>query len=243
MGSVLAALRGQEGWRVDLVTSGKQGVQHARALSPDLILLDVLMPGMDGFAACRLLKEQPATRAIPILFLTSAAGADDRLAGLADGGVDYVTKPCLPAEVVARVRIHLRLAGRAAASPGGPEELLSPDELVLRAALRWIGAHLAQLPALDEIAHKVGTYDKRLSAIFRRHLGMTVFAWVREERLRVSRDLLVTTDLGIHDIAAKVGFQSAANFATAFRKRMGVTPTCYRAHAQQGNATGGTGAG
>lgn len=231
--SLLSALREQH-WRVSVATDGRQGFHRAQALAPDLILLDVRMPGMDGFATCRLLNESPRTHDIPIIFLTSAAAGVDRLEGLQHGAVDYVTRPCLPAEVVARVRIHLQRAVRSSVSaPSGPMPLLSQGEVMLRAAMRLIGANLAGLPPLADLARQVGTHDKKLSAIFRKHLGMTVFAWVREERLRVSREWLADSHMSIHDIAAQVGFHSAANFATAFRARMGVTPSQYRSDMQQ----------
>jgi transcriptional regulator GlxA family with amidase domain len=107
------------------------------------------------------------------------------------------------------------------------------DEVVLRAAMRYIGQRLAEPLALDAIAEAVGTYDKRLSAIFRQRVGTTVFGWIREERLRKSRELLTTTTLGMQDIALEIGFSSAANFATAFRERLGVTPGEYRKAASE----------
>jgi DNA-binding response OmpR family regulator len=225
----LADLLRGDGLRVSVAVDGRQGFHRAQALSPDLILLDVRMPAMDGFAVCRLLKESPRTQDVPVIFLTSAAADEERLEGLLHGGVDYVTKPCLPAEVLARIRIHLRLAPRApAAQPEGPASLLSQDEVILRAAMRLIGANLGALPPLAEIAHRVGTHDKKLSAIFRQHLGMTVFAWIREERLRRSRELLADSGMNMQDIAETIGFRSACNFITAFRERMGVTPNRYR---------------
>jgi transcriptional regulator GlxA family with amidase domain len=123
----------------------------------------------------------------------------------------------------------MALAPRAAASePSTPQALLSPDEVILRAAMRFIGANLARLPALAEIAHKVGTHDKKLSAIFRQYLDMTVFAWIRDERLRLGRELLTNSRMSMQDIADQVGFRSACNFTTAFRERMGVTPSAFR---------------
>jgi DNA-binding response OmpR family regulator len=228
-------LRGQ-GYRVSVATDGMQGFQRAQALQPALILLDVRMPSLDGFATCRLLKEAPRTRFTPIIFLSSANALEDRLEGLALGGVDYVLKPAHPQEVLARVRIHLQLGTR----PGGavaesPEPFLSQDEITLRAAVRLINEELAELPSLDDIARRVGTHDKRLSAIFRQHMGMTVFAWIREERLRKGRSLLTETSLALQDIAENVGFRSACNFITAFRERMGVTPNQFR-KASRGDA-------
>lgn len=226
--SLWVALR-EQGCTVAVANSGRQGFERAQTQLPDLILLDVQMPGMDGFATCRQLQASPRTRDIPIIFLTAAGDFEARLTGLSDGGVDYVTKPFQPAEVVARIRIHLRLSGRNREKPSSaPAPLLSRDEIILHAAMRYIHANLGGLPSLDELAHQVGTHDKRLSVIFRQHLGMTVFAWVREERLRVSRRLLENLDLSVADIAARVGFHSAANFATAFRQSMGATPSRYR---------------
>ncbi|GGA02683.1 helix-turn-helix domain-containing protein [Dyella caseinilytica] len=215
--------------RVSVATDMRQGYERAVALMPDLILLDVRMPHVDGLAGSRLLKESPRTRDIPIIFLSSAGAQDERLEGLLHGAVDYVLKPCLPAEVLARVRIHLRRAPRTVVpEPSTPPALLSPDEVILRAAMRFIGANLAKLPSLAEIAHKVGTHDKKLSAIFRQYLGMTVFAWIRDERLRRGRELLADSRMSMQDVAEQVGFRSACNFTTAFRERMGVTPSAFR---------------
>ena len=223
-------LRG-EGYRVTLATDGRQGFQRAMALQPDLILLDVRMPVLDGFATCRLLKEAPRTQHIPVIFLSSAGAIEERLEGLTHGGVDYVLKPCHPDEVLARVRIHMQLGPRAPVSAEA-DTFLSHDEITLRAAMRLIREQLGALPSLDDIARKVGTHDKRLSAIFRQHLGTTVFAWIREERLRKGRELLAETSLGLQDIAESVGFRSACNFITAFRERTGVTPNQFRKNAR-----------
>jgi DNA-binding response OmpR family regulator len=234
--SLLQALRTQP-WRVTVATTAQQGYQRAQLLAPDLILLDVRMPGMDGFALCRLLQELPRARQTPILFLTSASSTEDRLEGLNHGGVDYILKGCEPAELLARVRIHLRLAPRAEASALAMDEAAAPtqDEVILRAAMRLIGRRLSEPFTLEQIATAVGTYDKRLSAIFRQRLGTTVFAWIREERLRKSRQLLADTELGMQEIAQAIGFCSACNFTTAFRERLGVTPSQYRKAARQGH--------
>lgn len=212
-----------------MATTGRQGFERAQAVLPDLILLDVTMPDMDGFTACRLLQASPRTCDIPIIFLTAAGDDRDRLEGLQHGGVDYVVKPFLPAEIVARIRIHLHqsMQQSAMASPQAAPPL-SPDEVILRAAKRFIFENLADLPALADIAHGAGTYDKKLSRIFRRELGMTVFTWAREERLQVASSWLADSDMRVADIADHVGFHSSASFVTAFRKRMGQTPGQYR---------------
>lgn len=236
---LLRALRSKEHWRVTVATDGQQGYQRAQLLLPDLILLDVFMPGMDGFAVCRLLQASPRTRDIPVLFLTSAGGSDERIAGLTHGAVDYIMKSGEPVELLARIQIHLRLMRRAVpTTPTEPVDMLSRDEVILRAAMRLIGEQLAELPSLVSLAASVGTHDKKLSAIFRQHLGITVFAWIREERLRRSRELLADSGLGMQEIADSIGFRSACNFTTAFRERMGVTPSQYRQGLRDGTTAG-----
>lgn len=90
--------------------SGQQALDVVEASLPDLILLDIMMPGMDGLAVCRALKANPRTASIPILFLTARADVGDVVTGFAAGAVDYITKPFNACELVARVQTHLDLA-------------------------------------------------------------------------------------------------------------------------------------
>ncbi|KHK64035.2 MULTISPECIES: helix-turn-helix domain-containing protein [Pseudomonas] len=217
-------------WRISLASDAYQGYQRALALRPDLIVLDVHMPQMDGFSLCRLLREAPATRHVPILFLSSANTSLERLEGLTVGAVDYIPKSCAPEEVLARIKIHLQLTWRA--PPAVHESQADPepqgDEIVLRAAMRLIENQLDDMPPLASLAQKVGTHEKRLTAIFREHLGMTVFAYIRDARLRRGQDLLCESAMSVQDVAELVGFRNACNFTTAFRQRIGMTPSQFR---------------
>ncbi|PWF48512.1 response regulator, partial [Massilia glaciei] len=88
---------------------GLMALAQAERHKPDIVLLDVMMPGMDGYETCRRLKSQAATREIPVLFVTGADGESDEAKGLAAGAIDYITKPFAPAIVRARVQNHLAL--------------------------------------------------------------------------------------------------------------------------------------
>jgi signal transduction histidine kinase len=99
-----------QGFRVLVAQDGEEGVRRAEFVRPDLILLDVVMPGLDGFAACQQLKASAATRDIPVIFMTALADTDSKVAGFAVGSVDYVTKPFETAEVLARVNAHLTIS-------------------------------------------------------------------------------------------------------------------------------------
>ena len=95
--------------RVAVAQEGEEGLARAEFVQPDLILLDVMMPGMDGFETCRRLKASATTRDIPVIFMTALSDTQDKIAGFAAGGVDYVTKPFQIDEVWARVTTHLAL--------------------------------------------------------------------------------------------------------------------------------------
>jgi signal transduction histidine kinase len=97
------------GFQVALARSGQEAMEQADLVRPDLILLDVLMPGMDGFETCRRLKASESTKEIPVIFMTALAETSDKLAAFKVGGVDYVIKPFNADEVIARVETHLTL--------------------------------------------------------------------------------------------------------------------------------------
>lgn len=97
------------GFKVLFAEDGESALEKARYANPDLILLDILMPGMDGFETCRRLKQQETTAVIPVIFLTALTETTDKVKGLALGAVDFITKPLQYEEVLARVKTHLRL--------------------------------------------------------------------------------------------------------------------------------------
>ena len=100
---------GNSGFKVLIAEDGESAIARAEYAPPDLILLDVLMPEMDGFETCRLLKANELTKDIPVIFMTALSEATDKVRGLNLGAVDYITKPLQHEEVLARVKLHLSL--------------------------------------------------------------------------------------------------------------------------------------
>jgi len=98
----------KEGYQVKGVTSGEEALQEARRKIPSLIILDLMLPGVDGFDVCKALKNDPRTKAVPIVMLTARSGEADIVIGLELGADDYLTKPFSPRELIARVRAILR---------------------------------------------------------------------------------------------------------------------------------------
>ena len=98
-----------QGFQLMVAESGESALERVRFRRPDIILMDVRMPGIDGFETCRRLKADPTLAAVPVIFLSSLSDADDKIQGFQAGGVDYVAKPLDLTEVLLRLRTHLAM--------------------------------------------------------------------------------------------------------------------------------------
>ncbi|MCF3649771.1 response regulator transcription factor [Synoicihabitans lomoniglobus] len=107
--AVLFDFLAEQGFNVLVCESGKAALDTLGVEEPDLILLDVMMPGMDGWETCRRIKQLPAGREVPVFFMTALGEPYDKVRGLEAGAVDYLTKPVYPEEVLARIQTHLEI--------------------------------------------------------------------------------------------------------------------------------------
>ncbi|TVQ74498.1 MAG: DNA-binding response regulator [Chromatiaceae bacterium] len=244
-------LQGQ-GCRVYLAADGIDAIHKARLLIPDLILMDFDMPRCDGVGACKVLTQDPKTVGVPVIFLSAFATPEDRVKGLLAGAVDYIGKPFDFDEVRLRLAVHLRVRDE---QPSGsaivnittthpdidgsefhgeaePKKGVSHlDGILFHSARIHLLKSLDQAPSLQELASMVGTNSKRLNAAFRACAGVTVYEYLREERMQEARQLLLSTQYSLSDVACRVGFTSGANFATAFKVRFGTSPSRFRKRA------------
>jgi two-component system, OmpR family, alkaline phosphatase synthesis response regulator PhoP len=179
--------------------SGRDGLTAARRSPPDLVVLDVMLPGMDGMQVCQALRAEPATSRLPILMLTARGEEADRVRGLEMGADDYVTKPFSPKELVARVGALLRRAGRAQAPSAlvqwGPvamnldrhEVRVADQEVKLTAKefllLQYLLEHRGRVLSRDRLLTDVWGYQ---------YTGGTRTVDVHVRRLREKIPLLIT---------------------------------------------------
>ena len=225
-------------WRTLVSFDGLDGYRKATMKQPDLILLDVRMPGMDGFSTIRRLKLDPRTQMIPVIFLTSAEEKEDRLTGLSLGAVDYIIKPYVSEdEVLARLGIHLELSRRLGEVPKVSANATPEKSSLVAAATALLLDNLSNPPAPEALAHQLGTNEKRLNEAFHQAFALPIFSWLREQRLRAARQLLAQTDTPVADIAAHCGYASPAHFATAFKDRFECTPRDFRRRMSDTNRT------
>ena len=193
-------------YRVLAATTGEACLRVAAGTpKPDLILLDVMMPGMDGYAVLARLRENPATRNIPVVFLTALASAQDIEHGLQLGAADYITKPIQPAVVTARIRTQLEakqardwLADQNAALEAEVARRMAENDLTQRVSIRAL-AHLAELRDPETGNHILRTqgYVLQLASRLQQHPRFSAFLTERNIEL-------LARSAPLHDIG-KVG--------------------------------------
>jgi sigma-B regulation protein RsbU (phosphoserine phosphatase) len=148
-GAILNRTLQKQGYQVLLANNGEQGREMVLQQQPDLILLDVMMPGEDGFDTIRLLKDDKKTAGIPVIFLTAVNNIDAKISAFNSGVVDYITKPFYAREVIARVRLHLKLSRATNALIQHQAKRLKEIEQAQRAFL----VKPEQLPAANFAVH------------------------------------------------------------------------------------------
>ncbi len=130
-----------EGFQVESANDGLEGLAAAQRLNPTIIILDLMMPGIDGLEACRRLRSNPVTQDIPVIMLTAKDEISDRVTGLEAGADDYLTKPFSFDELLARIRAVLRRQSRVSGEPGGDPhqgQVLQFGDLQLNMATREV---------------------------------------------------------------------------------------------------------
>jgi DNA-binding response OmpR family regulator len=125
----------QAGYMVLVALDGATALERMQRLKPDIVLLDALMPGIDGFETCRRIKARAGFEDVPVLFMTALTESEHVLQGFAAGGVDYVTKPIVPEQVLARVASHLRTARALRAAREASQQPAVPDAEEVRTTL------------------------------------------------------------------------------------------------------------
>ncbi|WP_144822186.1 response regulator transcription factor [Marinobacter piscensis] len=218
--------------RLFYAVDGLEGIEKARALNPDLILMDSDMPRCSGVDACRIITQDPNTSNTPVVFISGLTWPEQRIRGLLAGAVDYINKPFDFDEVKLRLAIHLRNRtamperdeGQAHAAPS----VKNRHFIVFHSARTHLLKSLSVTPPMQELEKLTGTNSKHLNSAFRACAGVTVYQYLREERMKEARSLLQQTQLAVQDIALQVGFRDSANFATAFKERFGLTPRDFR---------------
>jgi DNA-binding response OmpR family regulator len=207
---LIAARLGSEGFTTEICSDGASGVARCRALRPDLVILDLMLPGLDGIEVCRRIQQERRT---PVVMLTAKDDETDVLVGLGVGADDYVTKPFSPRELVARIQAVLRRVGEDPA----PAIRLQVSDVVIDVATRTVtrggvATHLTPtefdlLHALAAAGGAVLTRHQLLSRVWGYRDGSgarTVDSHIRAVRRKLGDDLIRT----VHSIGYAIGLEA-----------------------------------
>ncbi|TVQ28106.1 MAG: helix-turn-helix domain-containing protein, partial [Wenzhouxiangella sp.] len=229
-------------WRVIEAADGETGLALARQEMPDLILSDIMMPGMDGLALLALLRDDLATSHIPVLLLTARQDQETRLKGLSLSADDFLAKPFDAVELVLRLRrmvdnrerMRRRLQG--ADDEAAPEvktasapDLVAGDVSFLDKIRRLVDRQCSDPDfSVEGLADQVNVERRTLQRKLKAMTGLTPAAFIRHHRLQRALVMLSDTDLSVHEIALDSGFSSPQHFSRLFRKHYGMPPDQWR---------------
>jgi len=172
----LAAILKEKGYQISVATNGKQALEVLARVQPDLILLDVMMPEMDGFETCRRLKAAEPWRQIPVIFLTAKTDTSDLVQGFELGAVDYVAKPFNAHELLARVNTHLTLDELRRSLADKNVELARAHELVRRAFGRYVSEEVAASILQSPEGLELGGEEREVTLLMSDLRGFTAMA-------------------------------------------------------------------
>lgn len=231
-----------EGYSYYFASDGESGLARAEEIIPDLIITDIMMPGMDGYEVCRRIRSSELLNHIPVIMVTAKATHEDRMKGLAAGADAYLEKPFHADELAVRVsklleqRKLLQSKWEAVIRQGEPvEENPAANELP-DADRAFVGKFTDAVNKCFE----TGTLDYDFIAsemcLTRSHMnrklkaitGMTSTEYIKTMRISLAKALIDTTDMKIEAIAMRCGVDDVAYFSSLFRKATGMTPTAWR---------------
>lgn len=189
---ILVEFLQEYGFGLRIARSGESALQRINYDAPDIILLDVLLPGIDGFETCRQLKIDPNTADIPIIFMTSLANAEDKVRGFEVGAVDYVTKPLQQAEVLARIVTHLRQREYTQSLQAENQQLSQSGRVERARLLEAVAQQRTQLRTLARKLTEVQEYERqRLARELHDEMGQALTA-IRMNLSVIEKELQAT---------------------------------------------------
>ncbi|MBP6759884.1 MAG: helix-turn-helix domain-containing protein, partial [Flavobacterium sp.] len=214
---------------------GKRGLEAAIEYIPDIIVSDIMMPEMEGTEFCRALKSNENTSHIPLIFLTAKASDADQIEGYNLGAEAYVMKPfnidILNAQIKSVLENRTILQNRLGTIKKIhqlQEEVTSMDNDFLEKVIEKITLHIEDTDfGSDELAHALGVSRRQLYRKLKGISGSTVHEFITKVKMNMAEELLKNSDLGISQIAYKVGFSEPSNFSRTFSKHFGCSPTQY----------------
>jgi YesN/AraC family two-component response regulator len=227
----------EEGFNAISAENGRQGIEKAKEHLPDLIICDILMPGLDGYSVLNALRQNPPTALTPFIFLTAKATRTELRQGMELGADDYISKPSTIEELLGAIAAQLKKResfkqwieqANIPSSVSAEPRSIFPSCSQLRDVFKFIEDNYQLGITLSDVAKAVGYAPAYLTDLVRRQTGETVNRWIVKRRLAEAQSLLLESDRAIEQIAEIVGYQNTGHFFRQFRQYLGSTPQAWR---------------
>ncbi|MGD9555797.1 MAG: two-component regulator propeller domain-containing protein [Mangrovibacterium sp.] len=225
----------KEEYRVLVAGNGLQGFEMANELYPDLVISDIMMPGMDGFELCRKLKEDLRTSHIPVILLTALSETDKKVSGLKTGADAYLTKPfdnkLLKAQIANLLAARRRMQQAFTESQEKWEadaNVMPPDRKLMDKAIAIVDKHILDANfTVEQLAAELNMSRSSLHRKMRALTSQSATEFIRYIRLKKAIKLMKEGNYNIDEVGYAVGFNSHSYFTQSFKKQFGKTPSAY----------------
>ena len=222
-------------YRVDVALNGEEALKMIQENCPDLVISDVMMPGMDGNELCRKIKSNKQTSHIPVILLTARQEVESKVKGLETGADDYVTKPFNMIALVLRIRKLIELSRYRQVTHSkidpAPSEIVitSLDEKLIEKAIKYVEDNISRSDlSVEELSHELGMSRVHLYKKLLQITGKTPIEFIRVIRLKRAAQLLRESQLHVSEVAYEVGFNNPRYFSRYFKDEFGVLPSVYQ---------------
>ena len=222
-------------YRVKVASNGKEAWNMIQNEQPDLVISDVMMPGMDGNELCKLIKEDKRTAHIPVILLTARQAVESKVKGLQTGADDYVTKPFNMIVLVLRIRKLIELsryrqATHATIDPTPSDIVItSLDEKLIEKAVKYVEDNISRSDlSVEELSRELGMSRVHLYKKLLQITGKSPIEFIRIIRLKRAAQLLRESQLHVSEVAYEVGFNNPKYFSRYFKEEFGVLPSVYQ---------------
>ena len=222
-------------YRVDVALNGEEAWKMIQENCPDLVISDVMMPGMDGNELCRKIKSNKQTSHIPVILLTARQEVESKVKGLETGADDYVTKPFNMIALVLRIRKLIELSRYRQVTHSkidpAPSEIVitSLDEKLIEKAIKYVEDNISRSDlSVEELSHELGMSRVHLYKKLLQITGKTPIEFIRVIRLKRAAQLLRESQLHVSEVAYEVGFNNPRYFSRYFKDEFGVLPSVYQ---------------
>ena len=223
-------------YRIEEAEDGNSGLEKARSLVPDLIISDIIMPGMDGVEMCSQIKRDPKTEHIPVILLSAKSDMDSKVEGYEKGADDFMEKPFFPQQLLARIRNLIESREKLKMHFGDGEYKrpkiagIAPfDREFLEKVFYKIEQNIGNSEYnVNQLSSELGMSRVHLYRRFKDLTGKTPKDYMKETRLKTAAHLLEENRSNVSEVAYQVGFNTPSNFTASFKSFYGISPKEYK---------------